>query len=141
MCGKRSGKQLVLRVAVIGCGKIADLHVQQILRIPEVKIVGVCDREPLMARQLRDRFDLDKDYDTPEELLGKERPDVVHITTSPESHLPLAERCLATGSHVYVEKPFTVTLGEAVQLINAAERNERKVTVGHNCQFTEPAMA
>jgi predicted dehydrogenase len=134
-------KRTMLRVAIIGCGKIADQHVEQVLRIPETRIVGVCDRERLMAEQLRDRFPVDREYDDPEELLATERPDVVHITTPPESHLSLAELCLKAGSHVYVEKPFTVNFAQAVQLIETAESTGRKVTVGHNVQFTHPAIA
>jgi predicted dehydrogenase len=129
-----------LKVAVIGCGKIADLHVQQILRVPDVRIVGVCDREPLMAEQLRNRFPIDRDYNNPEQLLGEANPDVVHITTPPESHLTLGKLCLEHGAHVYIEKPFTVDLDEAEELISAAERAEKKLTVGHNVQFTRPAI-
>lgn len=129
----------MLKVAIIGCGKIADLHVQQILRIPDAKVVAVCDREPLMASQLRDRFSISKDYQDPEELLEKEKPDVVHITTSPESHLPLGQLCLEAGSHIYVEKPFALDFNESKQLINAAKEARKMVTVGHNVQFTRPA--
>ena len=44
-----------LRVAIVGCGKIADAHAAQIRRIPGCDLVGVCDREELMARQLAER--------------------------------------------------------------------------------------
>ncbi len=46
----------MLRVAIVGCGKIADAHASQIHRIEGCEIVGVCDREPLMARQISERF-------------------------------------------------------------------------------------
>ena len=46
----------MLRVAIVGCGKIADQHVQAIHRIPDREVVAVCDREPLMAQQLAERF-------------------------------------------------------------------------------------
>ena len=46
----------MLKVAILGCGKIADAHASQIRRIAGCEIVGVCDREPLMAEQLRQRF-------------------------------------------------------------------------------------
>jgi predicted dehydrogenase len=130
----------MLKVAIIGCGKIADLHAQQILRFPEARIVAACDSEPLMAHQLKDRFPIDRAYGSVPELLSNERPDIVHITTPPESHLSLATMCLEANSHVYVEKPFTVDLKQAVELIAAAQRCQRKVTVGHNVQFTRPAM-
>ena len=46
----------MLKVAIVGCGKIADAHASQIQRIEGCEIVGVCDREPLMAKQLYERF-------------------------------------------------------------------------------------
>ena len=49
-------RERVLKVAIVGCGKIADSHASQIRRIKGCEIVGVCDREPLMAQQLFKRF-------------------------------------------------------------------------------------
>ena len=72
-------------------------------------------------------------------MIGQCCPDVVHITTPPESHLPIAKLCLNLGCHVYVEKPFTLNLPEAEELISLAEQKGRKVTVGHNLQFSPVA--
>src|SRR5437763_15650409 len=95
----------MLKVAIVGCGKIADAHASQIQRIKGCEIVGVCDREPLMARQLFERFPVAHYFDDLSKLLSVVRPDVVHITTPPESHFDIARTCLARGCHVYVEKP------------------------------------
>ena len=46
----------MLRIAIVGCGKVADQHVQAIHRIPGCKIVALCDRELLLAKQLGERF-------------------------------------------------------------------------------------
>ena len=46
----------MLKVGIVGCGKIADDHCSQIQRIKRCEIVGACDRELLMARQLSERF-------------------------------------------------------------------------------------
>jgi len=97
----------MLRVAIVGCGKIADAHASQIRRIAGCEIVGVCDTEPLMAQQLFERFQVQAHFSDVTELLRCTRPDVVHITTPPESHFDLARFCLERGCHVYVEKPFT----------------------------------
>jgi len=90
----------MLRVAIVGCGKIADAHASQIRRIAGCEIVGVCDREPLMARQLYERFPINAWFSDVTELLTRARPDVVHITTPPESHFDLAKICLKHGCHV-----------------------------------------
>jgi predicted dehydrogenase len=129
----------MLKVAIIGCGKIASDHLEQIDRIEGCKVVGACDLEPLMARQLCDRFGIEGCFSDVDEMLDRWHPDVVHITTPPQSHLPLATQCLQAGSHVYVEKPFVLNSTEAEQLIAAANRHNRKVTVGHDLQFTHVA--
>ena len=126
----------MLRVAIVGCGKVADQHVQAIHRIPDCEIVALCDREPLMARQLGERFGVSACFSDPKEMLHVVSPNVVHITTPPEGHYSLAAECLNAGSHVYVEKPFTITAGEAEGLVQLAEDRGLKVTVGHNYQFT-----
>ena len=129
----------MLRVAIIGCGKIADSHAAQILRVPGCEIVGVCDREPLMARQLFERFPIQACYGDVTELLSQAKPDVVHITTPPASHFPIAKLCLEMGCHVYVEKPFTLYEKEARELIHLAEERNLKITVGHDEQFSHAA--
>jgi predicted dehydrogenase len=129
----------MLKVAIIGCGKIADAHVSQIQRLGCCEIVGVCDREPLMAKQLYERFPVKRYFKEATDLLSETRPDVVHITTPPESHFKIAQLCLEHHCHVYVEKPFTVDATQAERLVDLARRNQLKLTVGHNYQFTHAA--
>jgi predicted dehydrogenase len=129
----------MLKVAIIGCGKIADVHASQVLRLPGVEIVGVCDREPLMAQQLYDRFPIKAHFSDVSELLEKARPDIVHITTPPSSHFSLAKMCLEFGAHVYVEKPFTLDAHEAEWLLELATTKNLNLTVGHDEQFCHAA--
>jgi len=126
----------MLRIAIIGCGKVADQHVQAIHRIADCEIVALCDRELLMAKQLGERFGVSACFSDLREMLDAVSPDVIHITTPPQSHFALAKQCLESGAHVYLEKPFTITAGEAEALIQLAEHRGLKVTVGHNYQFT-----
>jgi predicted dehydrogenase len=129
----------MLKVGIVGCGKIADSHAAQIQRIPGCEIVGVCDREPLMAQQLHDRFPVKAYFSDVAEMLSQARPDVVHITTPPSGHFDIAKLCLEMGSHVYVEKPFTLYREEAQALIDLAEEKNLKLTVGHDEQFSHAA--
>ncbi len=126
----------MLRVAIIGCGKVADQHVNAIRRITDCKIVALCDQELLMARQLGDRFQISSCFSDGDEMLKVAKPDVVHITTPPQSHFSLARQCLKAGSHVYLEKPFTITAEDGRALIQFADKCGLKMTVGHNYQFT-----
>jgi predicted dehydrogenase len=129
----------MLKVAIVGCGKIADAHAAHIQRLEGCEIVGVCDHEPLMAKQLYERFPVKRYFTDLAELVSEARPDVVHITTPPQSHFAIAQYCLVHSCHVYVEKPFTVSAAEAQQLLGLAYQNNLKLTVGHNYQFSHVA--
>jgi predicted dehydrogenase len=129
----------MLKVGIIGCGKIAEAHASQIQRIEGCEIVGVCDREELMARQLAERFGIRHVFDSAEAFLRASRPDIVHITTPPQSHLELGKLCMDSGSHIYVEKPFSLNTEEAEQLLDCADEKGLKVTVGHDVQFSHVA--
>ena len=126
----------MLRIAIVGCGKVADQHVQAIRRLSDCAIVGLCDRELLMAKQLGERTGVTACFSDLQEILRTTSPNVVHITTPPQSHFSLAKQCLEFGSHVYLEKPFTITASETESLIDFAETCGLKITVGHNYLFT-----
>jgi predicted dehydrogenase len=130
----------MLKVAIIGCGKIADSHVCQIQRIPGCEIVGVCDSELLMAKQLYDRFPVGRYFDDLDELLEEARPDVVHITSPPQSHFAIGKCCMEKGCHIFVEKPFTLNTDETEKLLALAEQAGRKVTIGHDAQFSDVSI-
>ena len=94
----------MLRAAIVGCGKIADSYAAQMQRIPGCEIVGVCDREELMAKQLFQRFRIKNYYSDLDTLFKQAKPQVVHLTTPPGSHFDLGCECLSRGAHIYVEK-------------------------------------
>ena len=96
----------MLRVALVGCGKVADQHVQAIHRIPDCEIVALCDRELLMAKQLGERFGISECFSDLTEMLRVTAPDVVHITTPPQSHFSLARQCLEVGKPRLSGKTF-----------------------------------
>ena len=129
----------MLKVAIVGCGKIADAHMEQLRRIRGCQVVAVSDREILMASQLAERFGVSRYFDHVGEMLSEVSPDVVHVTTPPESHFEIGKLCLEAGCHIYVEKPFTIDTDGAEKLLGIAERLGRKVTVGHDLQFSPVA--
>lgn len=132
---------MTLKVAIVGCGKIADGHVEEIQKMPEVaRVVAVCDLELLMAEQVASRYKLPAFYDKLEAMLEKERPDVVHITTPPGSHLAIARTAMDAGAHVYVEKPLTLDYPDSKKLVEYAEAKKRKLTIGYSYLFDPPAV-
>lgn len=93
-----------IKVAIVGCGKIAEAHAEVIRSFARAaRLVATCDKELLMAKQLAERFGTKSFYDDLSTMLKEEHPDVVHITTPPQSHYELAKTCLEAGRHVFVE--------------------------------------
>ncbi len=129
----------MLRVGIVGCGKIADAHASQIVRIRGCEIVGVCDREPLMAQQLYERFPVHRCFSDVNALIDEARPHVVHITTPPASHFDIARLCLDRGCHVYIEKPVALHASEVETLVRLATKKGLKLTAGHDDQFSHAA--
>jgi predicted dehydrogenase len=127
-----------LKVAIVGCGKTADMHVQGLRRLATARIVAVCDREPLMAEQLAVRYRIPKTYSDFYDLLAIEKPDVVHIATPPQAHFSLAMDALDAGCHLLVEKPLGLDASEAARIMTQAESRGRKLTIGYTYYF-DPA--
>lgn len=124
-----------MKIAIIGCGQIADAHIQEARKIPGVDVVAVCDLSDHMAHQAALRFGIPRFYTRTDTMLKEARPDVVHVTTPPGTHLPIGRIALESGAHVYMEKPFTATLAEAEELIDIAARTGKLVCVGHSNAF------
>lgn len=130
-----------LTIAMAGCGKIADEQYEEIAKMPELaRVVAVWDPEALMAEDMSARHGIPAFYDDFERMLKLERPDVVHLTTPPASHLALARAAAAAGSHVYVEKPLTLNHADSKALIDHVVACGRKLTIGHAFHFDPPAL-
>ena len=125
-----------LGVAIVGCGQIADAHLQQVARTRGGRVVAVCDAEPELAQQAAERFGIAGQFTDLGQMLKQAGDvDVVHLCTPVRSHAPLATRCLEAGRHVYVEKPFAVDAAEARGVVEAAERVGRSLCLGHDQLF------
>lgn len=124
-----------LKVAMVGCGQIADAHLEELRHVPCAELVAVCDRHLDLARQAAARFEAPACYDNLERMLAESKPDVVHVTTPPQTHAALALQAMEAGAHVYVEKPFTTDAAEARSLLHAAEARSRLICVGHDQLF------
>jgi predicted dehydrogenase len=124
-----------LRIALIGCGQIADAHLHELAKIKNVRVVAVCDMHRDLAMQAAARFGIDGVYDSIPNMLAQSRPDVVHIATPAHTHFSVARDCLNAGCHIYVEKPFTLNADEAEALVDLAADRSLNVCVGHDQLF------
>jgi predicted dehydrogenase len=136
MADKRKSK-----VGIVGCGMIADQHADQLRHLPGCDLVAACDTDELMARQLAERFHIPGVFTDTGEMLRRSGVDAVHITTHAQPHFALGRQCLEAGCHVYMEKPFTVNAAEAEELLDLAHAVGRRITVGHNLQFSPEALS
>jgi predicted dehydrogenase len=132
------GNNRKLKVAILGCGKIADAHAELVRTSHLARLVAACDLEPLMAEQLALRYGIERFYSDFSQMLEHERPDVVHITTPPASHLPLTLQAIDAGCHVLVEKPVAPDYAQANTMIKAALANRRQLIPGYTYKF-DPA--
>lgn len=122
-----------VRVALVGCGRIARVHRAYLRHIPEVQLIGACDVDSSAAQRFAAETGL-RPFESLEALLS-ERPDVCHVLTPPQTHADVAIRCLQAGANVLVEKPLALSAREADVVCAEAERAGRWVTVDHNRWF------
>lgn len=128
----------ILKAAIVGCGQIADAHLQELRKISGVTTVATCDTHLDLAMQAAKRFAVPRYYDDVSGMLRDERPDIVHIATPAQTHAPLARQCMEAGAHVYIEKPLALDAVEVREILSFSQSLRRKVCVGHD-QLFDPA--
>jgi predicted dehydrogenase len=128
-----------LRTAAIGVGSLGRHHARNyadIAREGRVEMVGVCDKNPETAAEIA-KASGSESYTDWRDLIGE--VDVVSIATPTETHCEIACAFLENGVHALVEKPISMTLAEADQMIDAAAMSGAKLMVGQLERFN-PAM-
>src|SRR5829696_4144051 len=116
-----------VRMAVVGLGYWGPNLVRNLYELPEVELVSVCDlREDALAAIGRryPAVTLTTSYD---EVLADDGVDAVAIATPVSTHFPLASAALRAGKHVFIEKPFAASSGEARGVIELADKHDRVV--------------
>lgn len=127
-----------LNVGIIGCGGIANgKHLPSLQKISEVNIVAFCDIEIEKAQVAAEQYGTNdaKVYENYKLLLENDDIDVIHVCTPNSSHKALTVASLDAGKHVMCEKPMAKTTEEAKEMIEAAKRNGKKLTIGYQNRF------
>jgi len=127
-----------LRTAVIGVGYLGNFHAQKYAMIDGVELVGVVDNDPKRAAEIAAALGT-KAYSDHRELIGL--VDAVSVVVPTQYHHSVAKDFLASGVHVLIEKPITVTIEEADELIALAEKNSAVFQVGHLERFNPVLVA
>ena len=111
-----------IKYGIIGTGWIAELHAIYLKQMPDVEIVAMADIVPGKAEAFAKKFEIEnvRFYNSDEELIANEKDlDAVSICTYNTQHAPCAIHALNAGINVMLEKPFTVTLDEAIEVMKA----------------------
>ncbi|KQO60348.1 Gfo/Idh/MocA family protein [Curtobacterium sp. Leaf261] len=108
-----------LRVAVIGTGMIAGVHVRS-ARAAGATVVGILGRNAARSAQVAAELGIPTGYKDIDDLIA-DRPDVVHVCTPNDQHHPQTLAVLRAGIHVVCEKPLAISAEQADELVAAAE--------------------
>ena len=124
-----------LRIGFIGCGWIAGSHMRAFKKQPDVEIVAGCDLIPGKAAAFFEKNEVEgvkTDYASHKEMLDDEslNLDAVTICTYNRQHAEPAIYALKKGINVLLEKPFTVTLDEAVEVCRAEKESGKLLSIG-----------
>ncbi len=128
-----------MRVAFVGAGKMARLHLHALRRVRTPHVVAaVYDTSESAAREFAAQAGAVA-YPALADLLREVTPDLVHVCTPAGAHFEPARQALLAGAHIYVEKPFVEAEREARELLAIAGERGLRVCAGHQ-QVRDPAF-
>ena len=124
-----------MRIGFIGCGWIAEAHIKSYLNQPDVEIVAGADLIPGKAEAFFKQYGVEgvkTDYASHKEMLDDEslKLDAVSVCTYNRQHAEPTIYALKKGVNVLLEKPFTVTLDEAIECMKAEKESGKILSVG-----------
>jgi len=129
-----SGDGERLRLAVVGCGRIAQQHLAAIATVGEVRLAAVVDTREPAAKAVAEQYRCDALYDYRDPRLAGAL-DAVVICTPPQTHADLARHFLERGVHVMVEKPITIRSADAQALARLAQEKQRVLMMASKFRY------
>jgi predicted dehydrogenase len=123
-----------LKVAVAGTGFIGPAHIEALRRLPDIEVVGLTDVTPEIAKQKAEQLGVEKAYANYDELL-KDDLNCVHICTPNFLHYEMAKKALEAGKNVVCEKPLSMTIKEAEDLVAIAEKTGLVNAIHFNLRY------
>ncbi|MDQ0253243.1 putative dehydrogenase [Evansella vedderi] len=124
-----------LRVAVIGCGSIAKhRHLPEYGANENVNIVAVCDLVQERATEMAELYGAEA-FTEWEKVIELDNVDAVSVCLPNYLHAPVSIAALNAGKHVLCEKPMATSQEEAKEMVEAANRINKKLMIAHNQRF------
>ncbi|MFJ4618349.1 Gfo/Idh/MocA family protein [Streptomyces sp. NPDC088812] len=114
-----------VRWGILATGGIAAAFTADLIDLPDAEVVAVASRTETSARAFAERFGIPRAYGDWESLAWDEDIDVVYVATPHSAHRSAAGLCLKAGRNVLCEKPFTLNVREAEELVALARDNGR----------------
>lgn len=127
-----------LRAGVIGVGYLGNFHAQKYAELENVELVGVADASLARAQEIATALST-KAFQDYHELIAQ--VDLVSIVVPTDLHHSIARECLDSDVHILLEKPITITVEEAEDLIKLAHERNKVFQVGHLERFNPAIMA
>ncbi len=127
-----------IRVAIVGCGRISDLHVLGYQGMEEARIVAVCDSNRRRAQAQALAWGVARVYTDYRQVLEDPQIDLVELLVPHHLHAPMAIAACRAGKHVSVQKPMALCVAEAEQMIAAAREAGVVLRVYENFVFYPP---
>ncbi|MCZ3389255.1 MAG: Gfo/Idh/MocA family oxidoreductase [Actinomycetia bacterium] len=124
-----------LVIGLLGFGAIGAEHARAAQALPGMKLGALCDRSAERLGEASQMFPGVTATDDPAALLADSSLDVIVVSTPPDSHADWADRAMAAGKDVIVEKPFALTVEDSDRVLAVAERVGRRAVVYQNRRF------
>lgn len=133
---KQAYKGQKLRMAFVGCGGIAQTHLQVIQQnLPEIEVVAGVDIDPDRLVTMEEKWGVKNNYTDWKKMLREVKPDVVNVCTPNGVHAQPAIDASAAGAHVITEKPMAMNSRECEKMVEAAAKAKRKLAVGFQYRY------
>ncbi len=124
----------MVKVAVIGLGKMGISHLSMVRALPGVEVVGIVDATTYLLGILKKYTGLPT-YTSLDKLLAEEKPDAAIVATPSRLHYPMVKQLLEAGVSVFCEKPFTLASAEGDELVQLAQSKGLVTQVGYHNRF------
>jgi predicted dehydrogenase len=131
-----------LGVAVVGVGTMGKQHAHNLRRlIPEARLVAVADADLKRAEQVAAELEVDHFYNSVEAVAERKDVQAIVVVTPAKFHGVAMKVCAQAGKDIFCEKPFTLTLEEADQLLDITQKAGARVQVGHVRRYDPPNVS
>ena len=130
---------MTLRFAILGAGRIGQVHARAVAGTPGAKLVAIADPVAAAAKAVQDAYGCD--IRTIDNILGSTDVDAVVICTPTDTHADLIEKFTNSGKAVFCEKPVDLSLARVKACLKVVAANKGTVMVGFNRRFDPDFMA